>query len=196
MSRWVGCKPARKYLLLSKRIRSMDFITELLKILLPAGLVLYAMYLTVQTFVSKQFAEKQFELKAETARTLLPIRLQAYERMTLFLERISPNNLLLRTNGQAVNVLDFQQILLSEIREEFNHNLSQQVYMSHEAWNHIRQAFNQVMTIINAAAQSLPSDMPAVELSRKVFEIILQQQIDPTAEALQYLKDEVQTNFM
>lgn len=196
MSRWVGCKPARKYLLLSKRIRSMDFITELLKILLPAGLVLYAMYLTVQTFVSKQFAEKQFELKAETARTLLPIRLQAYERMTLFLERISPNNLLLRTNGQAVNVLDFQQILLSEIREEFNHNLSQQVYMSHEAWNHIRQAFNQVMTIINAAAQSLPGDMPAVELSRKVFEIILQQQIDPTAEALQYLKDEVQTNFM
>ncbi len=174
----------------------MDFITELLKIVLPAGLVLYAMYLTVRTFVSKQFAEKQFDLKAETARTLLPIRLQAYERMTLFLERISPNNLLLRTNGQAVNVLDFQQLLLAEIREEFNHNLSQQVYMSHEAWNHIRQAFNQVMTIINAASQSLPGDAPAVELSRKVFEIILQQQIDPTAEALRYLKDEVQNNFM
>ena len=174
----------------------MDFIAELLKIILPAGLVLYAMYLTMRTFVSKQFAEKQFDLKAETARTLLPIRLQAYERMTLFLERISPNNLLLRTNGQAVNVLDFQQLLLAEIRDEFNHNLSQQVYMSHEAWDHIRKAFNQVMTLINASTQSLPADAPAVELSKKVFEIIIQQQIDPTAEALRYLKDEVQSNFM
>ncbi|MFN8354985.1 MAG: hypothetical protein U0Y10_11095 [Spirosomataceae bacterium] len=174
----------------------MELLMDLLKIVLPAGLVLYAMYLTVRTFVSKQFAEKQFDLKAETARTLLPIRLQAYERMTLFLERISPNNLLLRTYGQATTVLEFQQLLLSEIREEFNHNLSQQVYMSHEAWELIRQAVNQVMTVVNAASQSVAPEAPAIELSRRIFDILLQQQIDPTAEALHFIKDEVKANFM
>lgn len=174
----------------------MELFADFLKVLLPAGLVLYAMYLAIKTMLDRQFVEKQLDLKAEYAKTLLPIRLQAYERMCLFLERISPNNLLVRLNGSAATALDFQQIILSEIREEFNHNLSQQVYMSAEAWDLVRQAVNEVMALINAAAKEVQPDAPAIELSRQVFEIVMNQQLDPAGKALAFVKAEVQQNFM
>ena len=94
----------------------MELVADLVKIILPAGLVLWAMYLTVSSFIKKDVVEKELAIKAETIKMLLPIRLQAYERMALFLERISPNNLLIRLNGQTQNVLSFQQLMLSEIR--------------------------------------------------------------------------------
>lgn len=174
----------------------MELITDLVKVILPAGLVLYAMYLTIRTLLDRQLAEKQLDIQAEYAKTLLPVRLQAYERMCLFLERISPNNLLLRLNGTANSALEFQQILLNEIREEFNHNLSQQVYLSDSAWQQIKQAQLEVIALVNAASKDVkPEDSP-IELSRKVFELIMAQELDPTAKPLQAVKEEVRQQFM
>jgi hypothetical protein len=174
----------------------MELITDLVKVILPAGLVLYAMYLTIRTLLDRQLAEKQLDIQAEYAKILLPTRLQAYERMCLFLERITPNNLLVRLSGTATNALEFQQILLHEIREEFNHNLSQQVYLSDTAWQHIKQAQHEVAAIINAAAKDVQPEASPLELSRRVFDLILTQQLDPTAKALGVVKDEVRQQFM
>lgn len=174
----------------------MELLTELVKIVLPGALVLYAMYLTVRSFLNKELIQKQTELKADYARTLLPIRLQAYERMVLFLERASPNNLLLRLSGTAQSTPALQQILLADLREEFNHNLAQQVYLSNEAWAHIRRAMNEVVATINTAAQDTPTDAPPIELSRRIFERWIQLNPNPNDEALRFLKEEVRTNFM
>ncbi|MCY7350926.1 MAG: hypothetical protein LH606_09685 [Cytophagaceae bacterium] len=174
----------------------MELLTELVKIVLPGALVLYAMYLTVRAFLNKELIQKQTDLKADYARTLLPIRLQAYERMVLFLERSSPNNLLLRLSGNAQSVLELQQVLLTDLREEFNHNLAQQVYLSNEAWAHIRHAMNEVVATINTAAQELPAEAAPIELSRQIFERWVLLSPNPTDEALRFLKEEVRTNFM
>ncbi|MBA4850910.1 hypothetical protein [Emticicia sp. BO119] len=174
----------------------MALLTELLKILIPAAAVLYGMYLTVQTFLQKQFEQKQLEVKQKNAELVTPLRLQAYERMTLFLERITPNNLLVRLGNSAMHVLDFQQLLLKEIREEFNHNLSQQVYLSHEAWEKIRLAMNEVVTLLNTSAADLATDAPAIDLSKRVFERVITENKQPTTDALKYLKEEIQTMFM
>ena len=174
----------------------MEIVTDLLKILLPAALALYAMYLTVVTFLKKQFVDKQVENRSKQVEITLPIRLQAYERMCLFLERISPNNLIIRLNGSATQAVEFQQILMREVREEFNHNLSQQVYMSHEAWVQIRAAQQEVITLINQSASEVASDASPLELSKKIFEKIIRDNRNPTALALKTVKEEIQREFM
>ncbi len=174
----------------------MDLLPELLKITLPAALVLYAMYLTLRSFLNKNLLDRQVDLRAEAARTLLPLRLQAYERMVLFLERISPNNLLLRLSPAAGSALELQQLLLSDIRDEFNHNLAQQVYLSNEAWDRIRLAQNEVLGLVNSAAQDLPTDAPPLDLSRRIFDRWITLSPTPTDEALRFLKDEVRREFM
>jgi len=174
----------------------MEIIADLLKILVPAALVLYAMYFTVSSFLKKQLEEKQTEKHQQQIATVLPIRLQAYERMCLFLERISLNNLIVRLNGTATTALEFQQILMREVREEFNHNLSQQVYMSHDTWELVRNAQQEVITMVNQAASQIPADAAPLELSKKIFERIIQEHRHPTADALKALKAEIQREFM
>ena len=174
----------------------MELVADLVKIILPAGLVLWAMYLTVSSFIRKDVVEKELTIKAETTKTLLPIRLQAYERMALFLERISPNNLLIRLNGQTPNVVSFQQLMLSEIREEFSHNLSQQVYMSDEAWTVVKNAMNEIVALINLSAKNLAPESPAFELSKRIFEVIMEKNVNPSDEALRVIKQEIRANFM
>ncbi|MEA5458198.1 hypothetical protein VB796_04080 [Arcicella sp. LKC2W] len=173
----------------------MELVTDLLKVILPAGLVLWAMYLTVSSFIKKDLVQKELDIKAETTKTLLPIRLQAYERMALFLERISPNNLLIRLNGRAVNVTDFQQLMLTEIREEFSHNLSQQVYMSDEAWTTIKNAMNETVALINLSAKDLAPEAPSLELSKRIFEVVMNKGVNSSDEALRMVKQEMRIFF-
>jgi hypothetical protein len=174
----------------------MELVTDLIKVILPAGLVLWAMYLTVSSFIKKDLVEKELAIKAETTKTLLPIRLQAYERMTLFLERISPNNLLIRLNGRTSNVVEFQQLMLAEIREEFLHNLSQQVYMSDEAWTVVKNAMNETVALVNLSARELAPNAPALELSKRIFEVIMEKNVNPSDEALRVIKQEIRESFM
>ncbi len=174
----------------------MQAIVELLKILIPAAAVLYGMYLTIQTFLQKQFEQKELDIKIKTIEITTPIRLQAYERMTLFLERITPANLLIRLGSPGIQAIDFQRVLLQEIREEFNHNLAQQVYITHEVWEKTRTAMNDVVALINTSASEISSDTTSINLSKKIFEKVINENQQPTAEALKMLKEEVQRLFL
>jgi hypothetical protein len=174
----------------------MNSLIEILKIALPAGLVLFGMYLTASSFIKKDLVEKELQIRAETTKTLLPIRLQAYERMCLFLERIAPNNLLVRLSGRASNVAEFQQILLNDIRDEYSHNLSQQVYMSDEAWGVVRNAMNEISALINLVSKDLAPDSAPIELSKRLFEVVISKGISPTDEALRVVKEEFRSSFI
>ena len=174
----------------------MNLFADFLKITIPAALVLYAMYVTTTAFIKKSFVEKQLEQRLRQTEIALPLRLQAYERMCLFLERISPNNLLMRLNGSATTVSEFQQILLRDLREEFNHNLSQQVYLSPECWERIRATQQDVIVLINQAAGEVPPQAAPIDLSKKIFEKIVQENRNPTADTLRFVKEEIQREFM
>jgi hypothetical protein len=169
----------------------MELISELLKILLPASLVLYGMYITVQSFINSQKESALFESKIANKNASLPMRLQAYERICLLLERITPNNLLVRLNGNSVSVSDFHQVLVNEIREEFNHNLSQQVYMSDMAWSHVRNAVESTIGIVNEAAGGLDSNAAGIELSKNVLKTIINSKQNAIETALAFVKDEL-----
>jgi hypothetical protein len=173
----------------------MEFITELLKITIPAALVLYGMYLAVQSFLRKDYEQKLLESRHKQKEITVPIRLQAYERMVLFLERITPSNLLPRLNDNSYKVAELQQLMLSEIRNEFAHNFSQQLYMSEEAWHLIRSSMERLCSAISDAGANLPPDAPAMELVRKLVEHLIHQNDDFTADALAFLKKEAKTIF-
>ncbi|MDN5203440.1 hypothetical protein QQ008_18785 [Fulvivirgaceae bacterium BMA10] len=173
----------------------MDGIIEFGKILLPAGVVLYAMYLVVKSFLNKEIEKKAFEVRSKNTETVLPIRLQAYERMCLFLERIAPDNLLIRLNDASYSSKHFQQILLAEIRNEFNHNLSQQIYMSDEAWELVRSAMEEIIATINEASGQMTDDAKSVDLAKKIIDLMMNKPTDPVRDALKMLKNEIRVSF-
>lgn len=173
----------------------MEAFIDLIKILIPAAVVLYAAYLMVRAQIDKEIELKRLEVRGRSLETILPARLQAYERMTLFLERTSPQNLLMRLSNPAFSARDFQKMLLDEIRNEYNHNASQQVYMSDEVWNQIKSAKEDIVMTINEAAGSLPAEATSLDLSRKIFEQMLEKKVDPIALAMTTLKNEIQQTF-
>ncbi len=173
----------------------MDLLIEFGKIILPSLAVLYAMYLTVKMFIQRDWDNKRLEIGQESIKTTLPLRLQAYERMALFLERISPNNLIVRLNDGKFTSGQLQQVLLSEIREEFNHNLSQQIYLSDEAWSMIRNAMENIVVAINEAGTETDREEKGIALARRIFDKYIAQEKDPIQEALLFVKAEVRDLF-
>lgn len=173
----------------------MDALIEFGKILIPASVVLYAAYLLVRAFIHKEIELKKLEVRAKSIEQVLPNRLQAYERMTLFLERMSPQNLLIRLNKPDMTAKELHQLLLSEIRNEYNHNASQQVYMSEEVWDLIRNAREDLIVTINESAGELQPGATGLDLSKKVIEKSMEKKVDLIAHALSELKQEIQRTF-
>ena len=109
------------------------------------------------------------ERKVEMTKVAAPLRLQAYERMALFLERISPDSLILRCYQPGMDMKLLQGVLTKNIRDEWEHNLSQQVYVSDEAWRRIRAAKEEMINRVNSAAVTLESNADPATLAAAVF---------------------------
>ena len=173
----------------------MDDFIELLKILAPAALVLYLAYLLVRSFLEKQLSELKLQISQKNQEVVLPIRLQAYERICLLLERISVNNLVTRLSNSELTAKQLQNILVSEIREEFNHNLSQQVYMSDQAWSKVSSAIESNISLINEAGENMTEEDQSLTLAKKIFELEMSKESDPIQSALTFVKDEIRGVF-
>lgn len=173
----------------------MEALTELLKLIIPAAAILYGMYLVMQGFLNRDLQSRQLDIRGKSIETVLPIRLQAYERICLLLERLSPQNLLLRVNHAGLSAKDYQRFLLDEIRNEFNHNVSQQVYMSDAIWTLVKNSKEDLVVLINEAAASLQPEATGLELAKKIFELTMEKQVDLMGHALSELKKEIQQVF-
>lgn len=177
----------------------METFQQLIMILLPAAAVLYAMYLTVNSFLKKDFEKKMVdantEIKQKSLQYVIPARLQAYERICLLLERATPSNLILRVNQQGFTASELQQVMLREIREEFGHNYSQQVYMSEQSWVFVKEVLEEINTIINVAAEKLPKNATSLDLATVIMAIVQEKGHEPTAPVLQFIKEEIRQIF-
>lgn len=168
------------------------YFFDLLKIILPALIVAGTIFLLFRQYLEKDAQRRLIELRLEAGKTTLPLRLQAYERMTLFLERISPNNILVRLSSAGQTAADYHRLLQQEIRAEFEHNFSQQLYISPEAWAQVKQAKENVLTMVNKAFHSLsnPTQLRGTELAKRILEGLMTDAADPTAYALTAIKRE------
>ena len=173
----------------------MDALIDFGMILLPASLVLNAAFLMVRSLIHKDLDLKKLEIRGKAIETVLPNRLHAYERMTLFLERMTPQNLLVRLNTGSLPAKDFHQVLLAEVRNEYNHNVSQQIYISAEVWELIKNAKEDLIVSINDAASEMGDQSTSLDLAKKIFEKTMGKAVDPLAHALVELKHEVHRIF-
>ncbi len=173
----------------------MEVLADLLKIILPAALVIYGMYLMVMSFLKKDRERMLVDLKTQNTQTILPIRLQAGERLCLLLERITPNNLIRRVNQSSFSARELHGQLLMEVREEFNHNLSQQVYFSDETWESVKRAVENVITLINTGLHDLNDEARGIDLAKRIFQLSLDQKYDAIQTALKNVKSEIRIYF-
>ncbi|MBD2766383.1 hypothetical protein IC235_00580 [Hymenobacter sp. BT664] len=173
-------------------MESPDYFYDLLKIVLPALIVAGAIYMLFRQFLEKEQQRRLIELRLESNKTTLPLRLQAYERMVLFLERISPNNILVRLSSAGQSAPDFHRLLQQEIRAEYEHNLSQQLYISGEAWTVVKEAKENVLTMVNRAFHGIqnPGQARGTELAKRILEGLMMDGAEPTAQALAVVKNE------
>ncbi|MFI5135644.1 MAG: hypothetical protein ACHQD9_07305, partial [Chitinophagales bacterium] len=104
-------------------------VLDILKYVVPSIITFLTAYVVLKLFLGGEKDRKELEVRAAHYKDALPIRLGAYERLTLLLERITPTNLLQRVNKPGMTSLDLQKALISNIRMEFEHNLSQQIYV-------------------------------------------------------------------
>ena len=121
----------------------------------------------------------------------LPMQVDAYQRLVLFLERIAPHNMVMRLNNPGLPAGAFQAKLLEAVREEYEHNLAQQIFVSPEAWRMTANSKEEVSKIINMAATKMQPTSMATDLARSIFEITAQLENQPTERAIAFLKDEL-----
>ena len=100
------------------------------------------------------------------------LQIQAYERVILFLERIDPNNMIIRTHKNGMNAITLHRELLKIVREEYTHNMSQQIYIQPKSWKTVLNAKDETIQILNVAVNNLSADSSGLDLSAKIFESI------------------------
>ncbi|MCR5862885.1 hypothetical protein LRS05_12410 [Flavobacterium sp. J372] len=166
-----------------------DKILELIFYVLPALITGAVAYYFFKMHTDNEEGRRRYLIHKEAQKNALPLRLQAYERLTLFLERINPAKLLIRITPQSTNKFDYEEYLVSQIEVEYEHNLSQQIYISSESWDIITTAKNATIQMIRKTNMS-----ERIDSAQKLRETILQDLFDkqsPSSVAIAHLKNEV-----
>jgi len=176
-------------------ISGLQVLVNILYFVVPSLLVFGVTYYLINKFFEEQRKHRLLELKKEQIRELTPIKLQAYERLTLFLDRISPENLVVRLSksGQSANQLRHE--LIQSITSEFNHNISQQVYVSNDCWNMIKAVKEQTIGMVEACYQECGDTESGPGLGKKILTKLMQDKSTPTQRAIELMKQEIEITF-
>ncbi len=185
----------------------MSDIFELLKYILPSVIVLAIAWYLMKAVLESNNSNKELILKlfkeqdtkgissANGKDDFTRLQLQAFERMTLFLERINPNNLIPRVLPGNNTVLQFQRALLQSIREEWEHNLSQQIYIDKKVWDFIKAAKENTVQLINSAAKEFDNDDNAALLASKLLTHGFGKENNPVENAIAAIKSEIAKKY-
>jgi 16S rRNA C1402 (ribose-2'-O) methylase RsmI len=173
----------------------MTWIVDIILVLIAAGAVFATAYFTIKNFLDNENKKRIADMRQANQSLITPIRLQAYERVVMFLERISPNSLVMRTHKNGMSGLMLQSELIKTIRSEFEHNLSQQIYMSNNAWQMITTAKEEIIKLINISATKVPETATGLDLAQMIINISGQINKLPTQVAIEYIKKEIGQNF-
>ncbi len=173
----------------------MSEILEILKYILPSLVVFAAAYYIMKLFIENESRKRLLQIKMENSKLITPVRIQAYERIILFLERITPSNLIMRVYNKEMTAINFQSKLVQSIREEYEHNLSQQIFISPQAWEFVKKAKEEMIKLINTASATVDDNASAQELSHAVINKSLEFSELPNYKAIAALKQEIKQLF-
>ncbi|MBQ7210139.1 MAG: hypothetical protein IJS05_04510 [Paludibacteraceae bacterium] len=163
---------------------------EVLKYTLPALIVLLAAWMVLYKLLREERERRLLELRKQDRNITIPIMLRGYERLTLLLERTTPEHLLLNCDLQNITATDLQRQLLQTIRLEFDHNVSQQVYVSDEVWAAVVIAKEEMLRFVSETRQQLPAEATALQYANTMMQAYSLNGETPSQQALRLLKAE------
>ncbi len=172
-------------------ISLLSVISNILLVTIPSVSIGVGLYMVIRAYIRRDQDLRLLEIRATTNKETRMLRLQAYERMVLFLERISPASVISRVMDPEMVNHELQLAMIRAIRSEFEHNLSQQMYISSDAWHLIVSAKDEIIKAIGMIASHLPADTGAQQVARVILESVERSgQMLPNVTALEYLKNE------
>jgi len=172
-------------------IDGWEVVINGLNFLIPAGIVFGTTYYLVNKLVSEQRNIRLLELKKEQMHELTPTKLQAYERLTLFLDRISPDNLVVRLSKSGQSATQLRYELIQTILGEYNHNISQQIYVSNSTWRIIQAVKDQVIDTIENCYTTCKTSDSGPELGKKILTHTITHNPQSIQTAIELLKKEI-----
>ena len=173
----------------------MDTFLEILKYILPSLIVFGATYFVLSKNLDNDYRKQLLMLRRENQKDITPLRLQAFERLILFLERLSMDKLVLRVHKPGMSAKMLQAELVRTINEEFNHNLTQQVYVASSSWAAVKKAKDESLKVITIAGSKMDNLAKGANLGQKIFEIMSTLNASPTQIAIDTLKLEIRQIF-
>lgn len=171
----------------------MNIVWLIISTVAVALVVFFTAYFAIKHFLENDRNKRLLDLKYESKKLVTPLRIQAYERLALFLERIEPNQLLLRLNNLELSADQLKTLLNTAVRAEYDHNLSQQIFVSSEVWNALVQAKEETIKLVNLCAGQLKEDAMALDLATLILEQVAAK--SPIEQAMERLKEEVRLLF-
>lgn len=173
----------------------MEILVTAILALVPSAGIIIVVHLLLKKQFSKEITQVTQQLKKERQSYFLGPRLEAYQRVILLMERINPHSLIMRNYNPKQSASEFQAGLLSSIRNEFDHNVAQQMFISLPAWDMVKKSKEETIKIINLAAKQLEEKATAQDLSTKIFELVAEIGQLPTEITVNQLKQEFQKLF-
>lgn len=173
----------------------METILEIIKLTVPALIVFLTVYYLLKKFIEGQERMKMLEIKEKQQQTSTPMRLQAYERLSLFCERISIQSLVLRLNKNGLSAAEFQISLLLAIQQEYEHNITQQVYVSEKLWSIIKMAKDDAVNFVSLVAESVDPKANAMDLANSLMDYQAKRPTSGQDQALIAIKKEASLIF-
>jgi hypothetical protein len=164
-------------------------------LIVTASALVYVVYLFLKKQGEKELIYLQGELKKQRQEYFLPTRLEAYQRAILLMERIHPNSLVMRLHNPGLPAMALQMEFIKSIREEYDHNVAQQLFISPEGWQMIKNSKEDIIKLINAAGEQMSPTSTGLDLSSKIFEMLAQLKQLPSEVTVEFLKKEFQQLF-
>ncbi|RYG01414.1 MAG: hypothetical protein EOO07_34195 [Chitinophagaceae bacterium] len=166
-------------------------------LVLAAGIftALIAIYYVLKNDIHQYLNSKIATTPNEERAQLLPVRVQAHERLLIFVDRISPANLLIRLHQQGIDLQTLQAGILNEIKSEYQHNITQQLYVSSTTWNVVRKLKDDTLAMITNAVKGMPKEASGVELSKSILQHMATISEDPYQLTIELIKKDMQLLF-
>lgn len=171
------------------------FLLDIVKYTLAGIGTVYIAFYLVKPYLDRSEKVHLVELKKTIANQTLPLRFQAYERLVLFVERVNPANMLLRLNGTSYSAHDLHSLVVSEIRSEFQHNVTQQIYVSERAWNVVKRVKDDTMSVVTNAIKALPETATGLDLSKTILAHLSHLQDNPYDIATSMIRKDMEELF-
>lgn len=168
---------------------------EIFKYVLPAFIVMMTAYLLFDRMLSNEEKKRKHELTKKNKETTLPIRLRAYERIMLLLERTKPGTMVVETIKPGMKCIDFQSVMIQSIRKEFEHNYAQQIYVSNELWEAVRVTRENLIKLVNTTAAHFNPEENASKMAENIIRIYAESEQTPSDIAIDILKSEIRNQF-